>query len=209
MSDNGKVKEAIEEGRSAAEEGRSPIAPTAVAEEIREAQQVNVAQYLEEPVLQIENGLRMLARYRLQNDEARANLIRMIKELEAGTEYQFWSQAKAEAEREVAQMERLVKQDVMTYLEASGEKPAVQAVGTRKRTLLEYDVNMAMAWCQLFFEGALALNRDLFEKHARAVAETNPVPFVELRTETIATISQDLSGYLEATEEALKDGFPE
>jgi hypothetical protein len=192
VSDNGKI--------AATEVATASV--TVVAEEIREAQQENVAQHLEDLERRIEYSLKLLARYRANNDEARESLIRMIKDLEASAEYQFWSQKKAEAEREMAQMERLVKQDVLDYLNASGKKPAVKAVGTRNRTLLEYDVNMAMAWCQLFFEGALALNRDLFEKHARAVAETNPVPVVTMHTETIATISQDLSAYL-------GDGFPE
>lgn len=174
----------------------------AIVEEIQEAQQENVAQHLDELKQRIEFGLKMLARYRRNNDEARDNLIRLIKELEATLEYQHWSQAKAQAEREMVQLERNVKEDILAYLDASGEKPAVPATGTRKRTTLVYSDEMALAWCQLFFEKALALNRDLFEKHARAVAETNPVPFVELQTEVIATIGQDLSMYLESVDEA-------
>lgn len=153
----------------------------------------------------IEQGLRMLARYRLQNDEARQGLIGLIKQLEATQEYEHWSQAKAQAERDVTIAERLIRQDVLAYYELTGSKPAVKAIGTRTKTTLMYQDTMALAWCQLFFEQALALNRDLFEKHARAVAETNPVPFVEIVKETIPTIAQDLSEWLEEVKE---DGFP-
>lgn len=157
-------------------------------------------------VERIENGLAMLARYRRQNDEARQGLIELIKQLEATLEYQHCSRTKAEAEREMVAAERMVREATLEYLDLTGEKPKVHGVGTRSKTTLAYDNNMALAWCQLFFEQALVLNRDLFEKHARAVAETNPVPFVEFHTEIIATIAQDLSEYIQ--DDVLEDGFP-
>ncbi len=174
-----------------------------VVAEIEAGQKENAGQYLGELQEKIEQGLRMLARYRLQNDDARDGLIGLIKQLEATAEYQHWSQAKAQAERECAQAEKLVRKDVLAYLEASGEKPKVKAIGTRTRTTLLYEDKMALAWCQLFFEDALALNRELFEKHAKAVAETNPVPFVELKKEVFPTIATDLGEYL-----VEPDGFP-
>lgn len=184
----------------------------AIVEEIREAQSGNLEQYAAELEARIETGLALLARYRLQNDEARTNLIRLIKEMESAAEYQFWSQAKANAERELAEMDRMVRADILTYLDATGEKPAVSGTGTRTVRTLSYDVPEAIAWCMENLPGGVALNRDLFEKHARAVLDTAPLAFVTVHTQMAATIAADLSSYLNTiTEypEVREDGFPE
>lgn len=163
-------------------------------------------------VERIESGLRMLARYRLQNDEARQGLIELIKQLEATLEYQHWSKAKAEAERECALLERLINADVVKYYELTGLTPAVQGIGARTKTNLNYNDDDAWEWCQEHLQRALALDRVLFEKHARAVMDTAPLGFMSVQVETIGTIEQDLSEYLGTAEVAesadYADGFP-
>lgn len=159
----------------------------------------------------MERTLGMLARYRQNNDLARQMLVEMIQQLEAEPKYAYWRQRKAEAERECAEAEKLIKADVLAYLKLAGEKPDLAGVGTRGKTTLVYNDQQALAWCAEHLPQALVLDRGLFEKHARAVLETSPAPCVTVVRETIATIGQDLSGYLSgdiSEIETAEGGFP-
>jgi len=75
--------------------------------------------------------------------------------------------------------------------------PAVKIRLVRK---LEYLENMAWEFCAEHLPKALKLDKRFFEKHCRAVADTDPISFVEIIQEPQVTIARDLSAYIEEPE---------
>ena len=60
----------------------------------------------------------------------------------------------------------------------------------------EYDAEDARKWCSECLPRAMVLDTKYFEKHAKAVAETAPLEFVEIVDALQVAIASDLSAWL-------------
>jgi hypothetical protein len=99
---------------------------------------------------------------------------------------------------ELADLERMVKQDaVKIYCDVTNTEVGIHpAIGIRQVRKLEYDSGDALVFCRTNLMAAIKLDTKLFEKHAKAVEETAPLPFVTYSLEVQATLATDLSNYL-------------
>jgi hypothetical protein len=102
------------------------------------------------------------------------------------------SELKAHAKK----LDSQIRDHVVVIYESTGQRHPHPAVGIRVYTKLRYDTDEALHWSQHHLHAALKLNKRFFEKHARAVAETQPIPFVTIEESPSATISIDLSEYV-------------
>jgi len=102
----------------------------------------------------------------------------------------------ATAREDVAAAENCVRDDAVKRFAETGDKHPHPEVTVIERRKLDYVPAQALDWCKTHLPNALSLKRSLFEKHARAVSKTAPIPFVTIVTEPATRISSDLSGYL-------------
>ncbi len=77
-----------------------------------------------------------------------------------------------------------------------GEKKPHPAVEIRLVRKMEYPEHDAREFCMDHFSSALKLDRRLWEKYARDVADTNPICFVKFTQEPQVMIARDLSTYV-------------
>lgn len=138
-----------------------------------------------------------LALWRQREALARANLDRMRAELEASTNWRHWSAQLVDAKFSLANADRQLRQLAVEIYRGSGENERAlhPAVSIRMKTVLEYDPDVARGWCLERLPRALELDRSYFERHARAVASTDPVPCVVIREEPSVAIAADLGAY--------------
>jgi len=80
---------------------------------------------------------------------------------------------------------------LQAYAETGNKAPAV-GVGIRERTILTYDVKIALDWAKAH-RMALQLDKKAFEK----IAKADPPDFVKITTEPQATIATNLEIYKE------------
>jgi len=98
--------------------------------------------------------------------------------------------ALAKADRQDA--EAALRQLAIENFEATGNKQPIQGVGIRVTTRIGYDESEAIHWARQAHPDMLAINTKLFEKHAKAVADTERLGFVNIWTEATATIAKNL-----------------
>lgn len=95
----------------------------------------------------------------------------------------------------IASLEAEVKtQAVDGYLSTGSKK--FPGVTVKMMSSLEYNLNEATIWAREHLAEAIHLDTRFFEKHARAVAATKPVPCVQIVTEPQAQIDKDLSEWV-------------
>ena len=95
------------------------------------------------------------------------------------------------------ELDNQIRSYTVSIFENTGERHPHPAVGVRVYTKLQYDKDEALHWSQRHLPKALKLDKRFFEKHAKGVAETQPIPFVQIVEEPRATVSSDLSEYVE------------
>lgn len=99
---------------------------------------------------------------------------------------------------ELLDFELEVKQAAVKIYQETKESGIHPAIGIRNARKLEYDPQEALHFSWLNLPGAIKLDARTFEKHAKAVEETAPLPFVKYSLEIQATIAGDLSKFLES-----------
>lgn len=159
------------------------------------------AVYVTEDHADLDAGIRLLAVYRRNAAEAQAQMKRLRLQLEASIEWQYWQGMANEAGGNVTALEESVRRQVVEAWEGNGDKHLHPAVTVKQFTCLSYDPQAALEWCKSNLPKAVKLDERVFEKHAKAVAETGPVPFVTLFVEPRAQIATDLSAYLPEPDE--------
>ena len=97
---------------------------------------------------------------------------------------------------ELLAFELEVKQKALEIHQATNES-VHPAIGIRKVRKLDYDQSAALQFCFLNLYSAVKLDTRTFEKHAKAVEETAPLPFVTYSSEVQAILASDLSKCLE------------
>jgi hypothetical protein len=113
----------------------------------------------------------------------------------------------------VKSLEEEIKTAIVNDFQAGNKKPD-KYVGTRHTpasVTLEYDYNATFDWASKHLPEAIVLDKDLFEKHALAVAKTQPIPGVTIVTtpgQPYGCIASDL-GELLPLEEPKQEDIPE
>ena len=123
-----------------------------------------------------------------------------MDKLQALPEYQRLKKVEEEA-KELKELIKNVRQDVqdraLRQYKLDGNKQPAPGVGIRVYKRLSYNPTVALHWSMTNLKTALKLDKKFFEKHAKAVQDTTPLDFVSYYEDPSATISSDLSEYLE------------
>lgn len=118
----------------------------------------------------------------------------------ANDEYQKILDEIQDAKNLVSTGEKIVRKTAMEYYQESGDKHPHAKIEIKEVTVCRYEIPTAEEWCREYLSESFDWNQHFFEKYAIANASLKPVPFVEIIKDPIATISQDLSGLLVASE---------
>lgn len=143
-----------------------------------------------------EEQVKRLAELRRKEADAKEMLDLMRKSLEESKEWMRYRQILETAQHEQRMLDDQIRSLAVTNYEGSGEKHPHPAVSIRLYTKVKYDYSTAFVWSQANLPQAITLDTKLFDKHAKAVAETAPIYFVEIAKEPQASIASDLSAYL-------------
>ena len=142
------------------------------------------------------NKVESLARCRKNEELYRAEMEQLEQELAEsllGVQLATAKALLATAKSATAVAEQDVRAEAMAAYEVTGDKRVHPAVEVISKTILEYDDELAMAYCRESYHKALKLNRREFERAAKFLEPK----FVEIRQEPATRISRDLSEYLE------------
>lgn len=148
---------------------------------------------------EITSKLQDLAVWRKALQEAAERKKAIEEQLQARPDYQEALQSIAEARKFIADLETTLRNTAIQLFQESGDKKPHPALGVRVRRRARYDPLAAKQYCFQHLPVFLELNDAAFIKHALAVAETVPLPGVEIVEEPEATIAGDLSDYLPPT----------
>lgn len=140
--------------------------------------------------------LKLLAQFRQIEADATLKLKQLRQAFENSIEYQANMSRLREAQQHSDDMTNIIKANAIQEYLARDNKHPHSHVDIRMVTRLVYETPLALEWCKENLTGALKLDYPLFEKHARAIAETAPLDFVEIEKQPQATIATDLSEYL-------------
>ena len=99
----------------------------------------------------------------------------------------------AEAKSEVAEGEKIVRAEALQEYQKTGTKKPHPAVTVKQMLVLAYSSDEALRWANEHLPSAIKLDTKLFEKHARAVLNTAPLPFVEVTHEYQTAIASNLA----------------
>lgn len=99
---------------------------------------------------------------------------------------------------QITDLDKQIRTEAVERYAANGYRQPHAAVKIQMRMGLTYTEDDAMVWCAGHLPAAInaKLDRRFFEKHARAVMGTSPIPCVHVQMEPQAVISGDLSQYI-------------
>jgi hypothetical protein len=130
----------------------------------------------------------------LERQLAETDLGKQLAEIKAMLVLSKAALAIAESEHRTAML--------VEFQETGTKKVAGGIVKEYTDTVYVYDLEEARQYCLKDLPGALKLDKSFFEKHAKGVAETAPLSFVQIVEEHSykPNVSSDLSSYLCETE---------
>jgi len=151
---------------------------------------------------EIDKLIKQIARLRTEVEmlkEARKDAQTEYEQTPEFKKYEQLSNALGSKDVELSCLELEVKQAaVKIYCDVTNTDVGIHpAIGIRNVRKLEYDPQEALKFCWLWLPGVIKLDTKLFEKHAKAVEETAPLPFVKYLIEIQATLASDLDKFLE------------
>jgi hypothetical protein len=142
--------------------------------------------------------LTILASQNQLEQEAKQRMIELRTQLETSGEYQRLFLQAMTARVNAEAIGQSIREQALKDYQTTGSKRPHPAIGVRMTTKIGYIDSIARGWAFQHLPQALKLDTALFEKHAKAVADTDPIPFVEISQQAQITIATDLSGYLVA-----------
>jgi ribosome recycling factor len=148
------------------------------------------------PLTTVEQAVSNLALARRDLDQANTALRAMREAFERTPEYQDALRRLETAQQIAGGLESELRSLAVEEYETTGEKHIHRAISIRVNTELEYNPQQALDWCTIHLPKAIAMDKKLFEKHARAVLETAPLSFVTVNEKPSATIATDLGDYI-------------
>lgn len=108
----------------------------------------------------------------------------------------------AQLKSDIDTLEQEIKAQAVAEYERTGQKPTTPHIKIIMRKRLAYDKIAALNWAKLHLPEALTIDTKFFEEHAKAVANTTPIPGVTLLSEPTAQIS---AGVFEAIFEPINE----
>jgi hypothetical protein len=155
------------------------------------------------PTPSLEEQVRELARLRKEQDYRRSVMIDLQKRLEETPEYQVIIAYKPDVVSISEQVEEAETElrlaAVQSFLDTQDKRPH-PALGIRVTKVVQVvDKNILADYCKEHLPQAYILDMKFVEKHAKAVADTAPLPGVEIVETPSATVASDLSSYLGET----------
>ena len=150
--------------------------------------------------LELSELVHRLARLRKTQKDAQDRLAEIQARLAQDPELLLFQGFLADAKSQAATVYEAICEQGVELFEQNGDKKPHPAVTIKETINLAYNESLAIAWCLKRLPAAIRLDQSLFEKHARAVMNTAPIKFVTLARVPKATVSQDLSGFLESEE---------
>lgn len=145
--------------------------------------------------LTITEQLAQLAEIRQRAEQIKINIEEAeyyLSRTETGQQIATYRRQLAQLKTDIDTLEQSIKAQAIADYERTGQKPASHIkIVMRKR--LSYDKIVATDWCKLHLPEALTIDTRFFEEHAKAVANTTPIPGVTLVSEPTAQIASDLS----------------
>lgn len=147
----------------------------------------------------LKEKLKELAQANQKHQEALEVFKTRETELHALPEYKDLEEALEETYKirdEVNALRTKISELALEAYTQTGEKKPASGVGIKVTKELVYYDEQALEFCIENLPNALKLDKRFFEKHAKGVAETQPLNFVTIKEKPTATISSDLSEYL-------------
>ena len=140
-----------------------------------------------------------LAQARLNLEWGKKGMDNYLQAARENPEYVAYEKANEIAKMIIENTTRRIKEYAMAEYQALGHKVmdgSNDNVKVAVGKILEYNQEDAIAWCIENMPEALKLNEQLFEKHAKAVSETQPLSFVKIGENPVVKIATDLSEFL-------------
>ena len=141
--------------------------------------------------------LQYLVGIRNRIQRAKEELVKARMKMEATYEYANLKSIDQEVvelkDIERMQMEKVRSLAVNLY-QQNHNKSVLPGVSIRVTRTLEYDKKAAKDWALANLPNAITVDTSLFERHALAVADTAPIPCVEIIETPTATIATKLPG---------------
>ena len=141
----------------------------------------------------IRNAARNLEHWREEEAKAKGEREAMLKQLKESERWRTHEDIISEAKGHVAELDAELRKLAVNYYEMTGAKKPYPGVGVRVELQPTYDKTEAKAWALENLSEALDFNPTVFEKHARGVRDTQPLPFVTFNEVPKSTISPNLS----------------
>jgi hypothetical protein len=129
-------------------------------------------------------------------EDAKTRRAAMLAVVTDSEDYKAETAVIEQAQAAIADATRLLQTAALDAYAATGTKKPHPAIGVRVNTQVVYDPDKALEWSRSNLLAAVTLDRKMFEAHAKAVAKTQPIPFVALVQTPSITIASDLSEYL-------------
>lgn len=150
------------------------------------------------PIILLDSLVENLATARSLASVVKAELEAKLNEFNARPDIQAMRAELDNLTCQIIDLEKSARMEAVAQYVMSNSKHPHPAVSIRITGELEYDQSAAIVWCESHLPKAVktVLDAKFFEKHAKAVLETDPIPFVQVHYEPQAAISSDLSKFI-------------
>ena len=148
-----------------------------------------------------EKDLKALAEFRKQSANLAEKIVALNNALKETPEFKALEaaqNAKKEVEENASFLDGFIRKAALEQFNTTKAKPTIAGVTVKIFKLLRYEKAAAESWAREKMPELFKLDEKGFEKYAKAVADTVPVPCVTFEEDPRVEISSDLSMYLEA-----------
>lgn len=139
--------------------------------------------------------LEQLKQARLKTEDAARYVEDCEHDMKQTIEYNAWQNAKLffrEEQAKIEEIDALIRQTALSIYEMSQNKHPHDKVSIAVNLEVLYEEEAAKAWCINNALGMLKVDSKQFEKHAKAVLKTVPLPFVKVEEKPSVRIAREL-----------------
>ena len=154
----------------------------------------------------------ILANYNVEvalEEDATRQKQALVAQLEETQEWQFLKLQQESAKTRKEELRKMIEQLAVDHFKQTGDKEFHEMVSVVENKKVKYSEKDALAFCiEKSLTMLLNLNKTMFEKHVKAVADTAPVPVAEIVVEPAIRISGKLNEYLAEHYSEVDDDLP-
>lgn len=146
-----------------------------------------------------EQDLKSLAEFRKQSANLAEKIVTLNNALKETPEFKALEEAKgalAAVEEQASFTSNFIRKAALEQFNETKTKPTIAGVTVKIFKLLKYEKAAAESWAREKMPELFKLDEKGFEKYAKAVADTVPVPCVTFEEDPRVEIASDLSMYL-------------